>query len=460
MYFVFYKENEKLKLFESHEFNKKIVFSIILIGTFLLFLLLMRNREIVLKAKKAIEKEQKKYKDLISLANDGIHIIDTQGNIYEANKAFAKMLNYHEEEILKLNVRDFDSKFSKEEITKNIKELMETPKVFDTKHKRKDGTVFDAQISAKGVTINDIDYLYCVSRDITEQKNEFKKLEKFIDLQDNIVIVLDSEKLNFANKRFFEFTGFKNIEQFNSVFDSISNLFVENDRFFHFGKLKEDENWIEHLQKLPHSKRIVGMLMHDYNIHAFAVTINRFEDNYFILSFTDITQTMLNHIQLEDKTIHDKLTNAYNREYFEQNYKSIISEFSSNGNILGVAFLDIDHFKSVNDTYGHDIGDEILKNFVKTILKYSRESDILIRWGGEEFILFLKVQSDESLKRALDHIRNTIEIEEFEAVGHITCSIGASIYIKDEDINHTIKRADEAVYKAKNNGRNRVEIEL
>ncbi|XOB60849.1 diguanylate cyclase [Campylobacterota bacterium DY0563] len=458
MYFVFYESNNILKVIEEHRLNKKIIFSMLLIGIFLFIYQLMKNREITLKAKKHIEKEKAKYKDLMSIASDGIHILDMNGNIYEANKSFAKMLGYSSNEIKSLNVRDFDYKFSGKEIPERINALLDAPQVFNTLHIKKDKTILEVQISAKKVEIDGNIYLYASSRDITKERNEYRKLEKFIELQDNIVIITNAKQLSFANKKFFEFSGFKSLEDFNKKFECICDLFVENDRFFHLGRVEQKEDWIKNIESLPHSKRVVGMLMYDYNLHAFAVTVNKFEDNLYILSFTDITQTMLNHIELEDKTVHDKLTSAYNREYFEQHTPDIIKSFINDGFSLGVAFLDIDHFKRVNDSFGHDVGDEVLIHFVKTIQKYSRENDILIRWGGEEFILFLRVNSNEGLRKALEHLRRVIELEDFPVVGKITCSIGSSIYKEDENIYQTIKRADEAVYVAKNNGRNTVEI--
>lgn len=120
--------------------------------------------------------------------------------------------------------------------------------------------------------------------------------------------------------------------------------------------------------------------------------------------------------------------------------------------------LDIDHFKKVNDTFGHDIGDEVLIHFVQTIDQFSRSDDILIRWGGEEFIMILKVQSQKKLTKALEHIRGVIEIESFKRVGHLTCSIGGTLYQENEAIESTVKRIDEALYQAKSNGRNRVVV--
>ena len=161
---------------------------------------------------------------------------------------------------------------------------------------------------------------------------------------------------------------------------------------------------------------------------------------------------------LEKKILHDKLTNAYNREFFDQNYKKFISEYSSSNSKLAIAMLDIDHFKLVNDNYGHDIGDQVLIQFVDTLNKNSRKNDILVRWGGEEFIMILKIDEASNLQKILESLRKCIESFDFNIVGHKTCSIGGTIYLENEDILKTIKRADEAVYKAKGLGRNKVVI--
>ena len=154
--------------------------------------------------------------------------------------------------------------------------------------------------------------------------------------------------------------------------------------------------------------------------------------------------------------IRDKLTGALNREYFEQVYESLLAKYDKADNTLGLAILDIDRFKDVNDQFGHDVGDATLKHFVDTIEKYSRDDDILIRWGGEEFLLLFEVNDEKDLTKALEHLRQVVELEKFPEVGHKTCSIGGSLYVYGEEVESTIKRADKALYKAKNAGRNKV----
>ena len=206
------------------------------------------------------------------------------------------------------------------------------------------------------------------------------------------------------------------------------------------------------------SKRIVSIIGKDSKQYIFSVNVNKFDEDNMIISFTDISQTIFENIYLEEKILHDKLTNAYSREYFDRNYQKFIYECIENNTKLALALLDIDYFKKVNDTYGHDIGDEVLIKFVEKIQNNLRKNDILIRWGGEEFILILQLESQKDLEKKLEYLRKVIEIEFFPKINNITCSIGGTIYQDNENILKTIKRADEAVYKAKAAGRNKVLI--
>ena len=166
---------------------------------------------------------------------------------------------------------------------------------------------------------------------------------------------------------------------------------------------------------------------------------------------------MIEQQKLEKKVTLDKLTNTYNREYFENNIEIILNNNDINNLKTAIVIFDIDYFKKVNDTFGHDIGDEVLKEFVKIIKSISRFSDdILIRWGGEEFLMILSIKNQESLFKILEKYRESIADNNFQYVGKITCSIGASIHNNLKDITNTIKDADIALYKAKNSGRNKV----
>ena len=121
-------------------------------------------------------------------------------------------------------------------------------------------------------------------------------------------------------------------------------------------------------------------------------------------------------------------------------------------------FFDIDHFKSINDTYGHDVGDNILVSLTQVVKEQIRGYDHLVRWGGEEFIIIVRVESQENILQMTEKIRVKIQNHNFEDIRRLTCSFGIAIYKEDETISSTITRADEKLYDAKNNGRNQIQI--
>ncbi|MDQ7047143.1 MAG: sensor domain-containing diguanylate cyclase [Sulfurovum sp.] len=171
----------------------------------------------------------------------------------------------------------------------------------------------------------------------------------------------------------------------------------------------------------------------------------------------DVTESMSEKIDLNKKLVYDELTQVYNRFFFNKNINSIIKQVNPLAH-LGLVMIDIDFFKKVNDNYGHDVGDHVLKEFSQLIKSSMKKKDYFIRWGGEEFILLLEIPSMPILIKVLTKIQKQIIQHDFTEVHNITCSFGAVLYQDNEDIDDTIIRADKALYKAKTNGRNRIEV--
>ena len=161
--------------------------------------------------------------------------------------------------------------------------------------------------------------------------------------------------------------------------------------------------------------------------------------------------------ELELLAYTDPLTSAYNRRYFLSAARKEILRSARYGHSLTLLMVDIDHFKSVNDTYGHDIGDEALKVTVTTLLKALRSEDILGRFGGEEFIVLLPETNAVGAELIAQRIRQGVSeiiINTGQETVSFTVSIGVSEFQDNETIEALQKRADEALYKAKENGRN------
>ncbi len=157
----------------------------------------------------------------------------------------------------------------------------------------------------------------------------------------------------------------------------------------------------------------------------------------------------------------DQLTDLPNRRYTDQYLESKIHEFETLGIPVGVIFIDVDEFKSINDTYGHNFGDEILKMISKVFKSTKRTVDLIGRWGGEEFIGICVGVDESQLRMIAEKIRILIEKSEIRVLGEkakVTVSIGATLSKQGDSVESIIKRADKLLYHSKENGKNMVSI--
>ena len=156
----------------------------------------------------------------------------------------------------------------------------------------------------------------------------------------------------------------------------------------------------------------------------------------------------------------DPLTGLYNRFKFSELYFLEYTAMIQRDSDMSIILLDIDFFKRINDTYGHNIGDQVLIQVSHVLLKTLRSIDIVCRWGGEEFVVLLPAASVQNAVYLSEKLRVYIEELEIDIVGKITASFGVSQVREDDDIEDAIARADKALYIAKNSGKNRVEMEI
>jgi diguanylate cyclase (GGDEF)-like protein len=173
-----------------------------------------------------------------------------------------------------------------------------------------------------------------------------------------------------------------------------------------------------------------------------------------IESHRDISETVEMEKQLQYIAETDRLTQIFNRMKFDEELKNQIAWASLTNNRFGLIMFDLDHFKQVNDNFGHDMGDKVLKNTVELLTSRIRKSDILARWGGEEFMIIAPLIDSKELKILTDSLRTAIEQFEHEDVGKVTASFGASVVRSSDNIDSLLKRVDSALYESKQKGRN------
>lgn len=172
--------------------------------------------------------------------------------------------------------------------------------------------------------------------------------------------------------------------------------------------------------------------------------LNIIEDN-FLDSYSSSEE-------IESRVVHDQLTSAFNRHKIQDLCIGTTNELEIKR--ASILLIDIDFFKKINDTYGHETGDVVLQNLVEIIKTYVRKTDYIIRWGGEEFIIILPDCGEVKAKQIAETLREQV-IQAGENVCNATISVGIAIYIGG-DYHDTIKQADKALYYAKEHGRNQV----
>ena len=179
----------------------------------------------------------------------------------------------------------------------------------------------------------------------------------------------------------------------------------------------------------------------------------------FTFSIRDITETRRLQARLEEQASTDPLTGAMNRTRIEERARFELMRSDRYGNKLSLLMIDLDHFKRVNDTYGHNAGDMVLRGFCDIARGLLRSIDILGRWGGEEFVALLPETSLGGAEIVAERLRSILESTEFDIGVRVTASMGVASHREDEEFASILGRADACLYKAKLGGRNRVVVD-
>ncbi|MGB5866443.1 MAG: diguanylate cyclase [Arcobacteraceae bacterium] len=283
------------------------------------------------------------------------------------------------------------------------------------------------------------------------------ELQSILDAQDNLILVITGDGTIDVNQTLLDFFGYKSSKDFALNHSCISDLFLDKNSYF---VKKDSDNWLEDIMKLEDSNRVVLMknLKGEEIIFRVNVKSFMFHTQHWVISFTDITDLKNYTYELQYKATHDNLTKLYNRQKLNDELDKEIVRENRYKHGLSILMLDIDNFKNINDTYGHDVGDVVLKDISKIILESIRATDYACRWGGEEFMVLLPETTVEQAFKIAENIR--INIENYinpVLPNKTTVSIGVVEFQRDkDDIETFVKNVDLAMYQAKKTGKNRV----
>jgi len=288
-----------------------------------------------------------------------------------------------------------------------------------------------------------------------EVESQLIQLSKALEVSGDSVIITDRNGIIlYTNPAFEQQTGFTKEEAYGKT-PVIIKSGAQQQSFY-------EDLWVTILNGDTFRSYIInkkkdGELYYEYKAIA-PITNNKGQIVSFVSTGKDVTEHMLLEQKYEQLASVDTLTEIANRMKFDEVLKYSVDRAKRYNIELSVILFDIDNFKKVNDTYGHLIGDDVLKKIVQIGKENIRESDLIARWGGEEFMI---LQTDIPSKEALvlaERLRQAIESHIFKDVGKVTASFGVATFRNDEKTDSFLKRVDDALYSAKTSGKNKVVV--
>lgn len=353
------------------------------------------------------------------------------------------------------------------EMSKEIRKLdKDIPIVITTAHTELEFLLEAIEINVSNFLLKPVDTGNLIkvierkSHDIILEKELIKQQRRFeiiLNFQDNMIILMDSDCIVEANKSFYDFFCTSNIDDFRRLYGCIDSQFIGDE---HSIRKIEGESWIQNLLDGKFERNIARMVsVKTGDTRTFMVKATKFpeeEEDLYIVSMSDITDMEEEAKMLEKLATTDPLTKIYNRLKLNELLALEVKKSDRYKLPLSLIMLDIDHFKNINDTYGHDIGDKVLIKLCELVSASIRETDVFARWGGEEFIIMLPNTAGEGAQVMAENLRKVIENTNFGSVGVLTASFGVSEYCPNTNMEDVLKKVDDALYEAKRGGRNKV----
>lgn len=416
------------------------------------------------RSEKLLEESEKRFLLALDASNVGLWDINIETKEVFLSSRWKKIMGYLDDEI-ENSFEGWQNLWhpdDKEDIEKTIDDYMKGKNdKYESTHrlKHKDGTW--RWILSRGGVLRDsknIPYRWIGTNiDITKEEEQSLELERIFTINLDLLCILDMKGYFIkANKAWDDILGYCYKD-------------LKNQNITEFIYKDDIQITLEAMKKLEDGEK-VDCFVNRYNdkegkCHYLEWRANPYEGLIYA-SARDITDRINYENKILDISNRDALTNVYNRRYVFNKVEKIINKYRLENKTFSVCILDIDHFKKINDTYGHLTGDCVLKEFTKTIDENLRLDDILGRYGGEEFIVILdnvnKKESSLIIERILDIVRERTFICNGNEI-NFTFSAGISNFkeLKDNEstIDTLVDIADKRMYQAKETGRNRVIID-
>ncbi|MGQ4879103.1 diguanylate cyclase [Billgrantia sp. LNSP4103-1] len=387
-------------------------------------------------------------------------ITDTEGRIEYVNKRFLEVTGYSREELIGKTPAMIQSGMTPDGIYRDLWQTLRSGQVWrgELQNRKKSGELYwEAEtITPVRNDAGEIVRFVAVKEDITERKRQEEELRLLASVfqTGQATLITDAEmRIERVNQAFTDITGYLPEE----VIGHTPRLFKSgrHDKRF-YGQLWESVRETGHWQGEIWNRNKYGEIYPLWqSITAVHDTAGRIR--HFIAVFHNISERKRLEEELEQQATRDHLTGAYNRRAFDTAMRKAIRQAERSDNTFSLLLFDVDHFKSVNDRHGHDTGDAILKRLATLVSRTLRSTDLLARWGGEEFVILLQDTSAKGATLFAERLRQQIAETRLHGLA-ITVSLGIAEFRPGNSPEGMLERADAALYRAKRAGRNRVAI--
>ena len=404
------------------------------------------------------------YRSVVQASLDGYWVTDNLGRILEVNDAICRMHGYSREELLRLSISDIEADETPEETAAHIREMIEKGHVqFEARHKRKDGSIANVEVSILHVNTMG-DRFFAFIRDVTERKQveaELRIAATAFESQEGMVITDADNVILRVNRAYTEITGYTAEEAVGRR----SNLLKSgrHDAAFYAGMwetLRHQGAW----QGEIWNRRKNGEVYPEW-LTITAVKGIAGEVTHYVGTLTDITLRKAAENEIKHLAFYDPLTRLPNRRLLLDRLQQALASSTRKKSEGALLFIDLDNFKTLNDTLGHDIGDILLQQVAQRLATCIREGDTVARLGGDEFVVMLEdlsenpqesaTQTETVCEKILAMLNQPYQLADH--LHHSTPSIGATLFNGHQNsVDELLKRADLAMYQAKAAGRNTV----
>jgi len=443
-----------------HSKNLQIKRKITLLFFLAAFVLILILLKIYQKSVK-ISQELYAFQFAVKNSDNTIVLTDPQKHITFVNKVFEKTTGYSQQEALGQNPNILKSGKQDDTFYAELNSKLSRGEKWDGEfiNKRKDGSLYYEKASIVPIFLDNklISYL-AIKLDITDYIEQNKKLELAASVFENIeeaIIITDTDKKTISiNQAFTKIYGYT-LSEVEGQNPQILNSSMQDSHFYKqmWNSIDNEDLW----QGKIINKTKCGLYIPLWN------TIKAIKDNKgnivnYIAVQTDLREMESVQEKVDYLAYHDQLTGLYNRAHFEDYLQHALSIAKRKQENLALLFIDLDRFKVINDTLGHDVGDKVLIEIAKRLQRTLRESDFISRWGGDEFVVILEnTLTPSASAKIASHIITAIK-EPIRVNSHsltTTASVGIALYPENgDDANTLLKHADSAMYFAKDTGKN------